>query len=266
VSERFSRVPIWVTRLRLPLLTLLVLIALCCYANREGKCFPSMKSIADRVGIPRKKVPAHIKTLVEQGVISVTPSRSRRSNRYLIHYKDPMDESAECSAPGDSESPEEGRAEALNVPSSGARTAQETNQPNERTSIAGKSAGWTGGQNQKALLQEAFISWNRVAKECGLQVVDSPSLRLCIDLQKCLAGFGGLASWDAALDEVRRTPFLRGHGKNGWQVTLGWLIKPGNLTKVVSGQYRPNEGSRRGLLAEFANRLVANMSASRADE
>jgi hypothetical protein len=271
VSERFSRVPTWVARLRLPLTTVLVLIALGCYANRGGKCFPSMESIADRVGIPRKKVPAHIRRLVERGLISVTPpSPGRRSNRYVIHYQDPLDDSTERpeSSPGDSMSPGEDRAVALNVPPSGDRTAQESNQPSEQTDVAGKSADWTGGQNPKSVVQEALFSWNRVAKDCGLQVVDYPSVRLCIELQKCLAACGGLTAWDSALERVRASQFLQGRTKKAsWQVTLGWLVKPGNFAKVIGDKYTSHERScRSSSLAEIVNHQVAKMAGRRSDE
>ena len=50
-----------------------------------------------------------------------------------------------------------------------------------------------------------------------------------------------------AISQIPKSSFLRGQNKNGWTITLDWLVKPNNFCKVLEGQYLDNkqESSRR---------------------
>ena len=40
-----------------------------------------------------------------------------------------------------------------------------------------------------------------------------------------------------AIDNVRKSKFLQGKNKRGWQITFDWMIKPDNFVKVIEGNY-----------------------------
>ena len=40
-----------------------------------------------------------------------------------------------------------------------------------------------------------------------------------------------------AIENIRKSQFLRGQNKNGWVITFDWLIKPSNFQKVLEGNY-----------------------------
>ena len=52
-----------------------------------------------------------------------------------------------------------------------------------------------------------------------------------------------------AIENVRKSSFLMGGGKNGWTATFDWFIKPNNFPKVLDGNYidtdKPNKNSGR---------------------
>ena len=45
-----------------------------------------------------------------------------------------------------------------------------------------------------------------------------------------------------AIENVKKSSFLRGQGKNNWTITFDWLIKPNNFTKVLEGNYADKSG------------------------
>ena len=53
----------------------------------------------------------------------------------------------------------------------------------------------------------------------------------------------GEASLQKALRMVAESPFLLGKssGSSGWVISFGWLLKPGNLKKVLDNKYRNRE-------------------------
>lgn len=44
-----------------------------------------------------------------------------------------------------------------------------------------------------------------------------------------------------AIEEVRKSSFLKGQSKNGWTADFDWVIKPNNFQKVLEGRYRDKE-------------------------
>ena len=47
----------------------------------------------------------------------------------------------------------------------------------------------------------------------------------------------GLAEVLRAIDNVRRSKFLMGDNKKGWQITFDWFLRPNNFPKVLDGNY-----------------------------
>lgn len=58
--------------------------------------------------------------------------------------------------------------------------------------------------------------------------------------------YGTEAVVDAVM-RIKKSSFLRGQNKNGWTITLDWLVKPNNFTKVKEGQYDDSPSSRQSL-------------------
>ena len=46
-----------------------------------------------------------------------------------------------------------------------------------------------------------------------------------------------LTQWQAFCTRVAKTPFLRGHGPNGWKADLKWCLSPLNLQSILQGRY-----------------------------
>ena len=40
-----------------------------------------------------------------------------------------------------------------------------------------------------------------------------------------------------AIENIEKSPFLKGQNKNGWMITFDWLIRPNNFPKVLEGNY-----------------------------
>lgn len=40
-----------------------------------------------------------------------------------------------------------------------------------------------------------------------------------------------------AIENIKKSPFLLGDNKKGWQITFDWFVKPNNFTKVLEGNY-----------------------------
>lgn len=47
-----------------------------------------------------------------------------------------------------------------------------------------------------------------------------------------------------AIENVRKSEFLRGQNKNGWTATFDWFIKPSNFQKVLEGNYNKEKKSQ----------------------
>ena len=47
----------------------------------------------------------------------------------------------------------------------------------------------------------------------------------------------GAADVIKAIDNIRRSDFLKGNNKNNWMITFDWFVKPNNFPKVLDGNY-----------------------------
>lgn len=48
-----------------------------------------------------------------------------------------------------------------------------------------------------------------------------------------------------AIEKVRKSKFLMGDNRNGWQATFDWFIRPNNFAKVLSGNYDDKDQQER---------------------
>jgi hypothetical protein len=230
MTDRFSRMPVWIARHRLTPNEYRTLTGICSFVDPQGLCWPSLDKLAEITGLPRKKLPAFTKGLVKKGVISIVRSHGKSSNRYTVHYEEPATRN------GLGASPEAGQIGRDSVPAAGAQTDQESNQPIEQTKGRREPAVVLEGPNA-AVQMEAIEQWNEFARANGLKLVTSLNPKICARLQVCLAKNGVLVGWEACLREIARSPFLLGQ-RTTFTVTFEWLIKPDNFSKVARGRYR----------------------------
>jgi hypothetical protein len=66
----------------------------------------------------------------------------------------------------------------------------------------------------------------------------------------------GVEGWQAALDAFNNCGFLQGINDRGWTLTLDWLLKPANFTKVIEGNYARNTSRTQPSLVEFGLDVV----------
>ena len=50
-----------------------------------------------------------------------------------------------------------------------------------------------------------------------------------------------LKRWEAFCERVKNTPFLTGQGPNGWWISLDWLLREGNILKVLERNFDSSE-------------------------
>lgn len=48
-----------------------------------------------------------------------------------------------------------------------------------------------------------------------------------------------------AIENVRKSSFLMGGGKNGWTATFDWFVKPNNFPKVLDGNYNDQKEQKK---------------------
>ena len=65
----------------------IVIIALCRYANKEGKCWPSQKAIAEYAGLGLTATKSALKSLQSKGYISITQRRSEKGDLTSCMYQ-----------------------------------------------------------------------------------------------------------------------------------------------------------------------------------
>lgn len=49
--------------------------------------------------------------------------------------------------------------------------------------------------------------------------------------------------WKKAIGVIEKSNFLMGKNDRGWRANFDWLIAPGNVEKLLEGQYEANKGS-----------------------
>ena len=59
-----------------------------------------------------------------------------------------------------------------------------------------------------------------------------------------------IAWWRGYFETVRGSPFLTGQNNRGWRADIGWLVKPGNMAKVLEGAYRQNAVAMEGVMPQ----------------
>ncbi len=83
-------------------------------------------------------------------------------------------------------------------------------------------------------VQQVFDTWNTIV---GISVARELTTARTTAIKARLAEPFFREHWLQAIDRVRRSPFCQGAGERGWVACLDWFIKPGNVAKLLEGQY-----------------------------
>lgn len=122
-------------------------------------------------------------------------------------------------------------------------------------------------------VDEAVRLWNEMAGANGLPRIKAVSPKRHTSMKKILRAHG-MAVWRDALRRVAASSFLCGTQKgyrhidteNPWQAGFDWLVKPGNLAKVIEGNYREDRrpagsDARRGEDERMQERIAGDREA-----
>lgn len=210
--------------------------------RRKGYAWPSLATMAEAVGCDEKTIRIAIGKLKSNGYLKSTRSGKGRTNRYALEWAPVPDQEASRVGMGaQSTLPLTGHFadhDRASVPGmSGHQCPIHSNhliEPSEKMHTP---------RTSPDDLEQAVRLWNEVAARCPLPECQVLSAKRRKKLGARLAGdLGGLDGWRDMLAKIEASPFLLGAGKGGWRVTLDWVLEPGNLTKLMEGNYADRSG------------------------
>jgi hypothetical protein len=253
MTKRFARVPIAAARAKgLGEHGLRVYIALCSFADKNWRCFPSLQTIADTAKIDRRHVPAALTKNENHQLIARSRTGRGRSTVYTIlhpevtHHDvsdvsrgDVTAKEARDTPPRDRVTRHDVSEGAESVTPRRALTDQEIEQTNEQTTLLPPD-----GNGESSEIDLAFRAWNDMATETGLPTVRKLTKPLRSSLNARLAEIGGVSVWQGTIERIRQSEFLCGGSQSGWRCSLQWLVKPSNFEKVAGGNYDNRSGGR----------------------
>lgn len=89
---------------------------------------------------------------------------------------------------------------------------------------------------EKLPVKLAFNNWNIAAKTHGLPVAKA----LTPDRKKKIRARlkeHGIKGWNAALETIEKSEFLRGENDRAWRANLDFLCQPNSFNKLIEGMY-----------------------------
>lgn len=209
------------------------------YFNRERfqqtghlVAWPGYQRLAQDIGRSMRGTIAAVGDLIERKHLAVPPSTlGGRGRANELHALIKGEASVTVSAPLKGEVEQQKTVKPAS-PHSDSKTLIEREgayAPSVREPPPGSSSKVSG-------LSEAIGAWNCIANELGLAPVKNFTKRRRIRLKACLK-LVGIDGWRQALDQIRRAPFLTGHGERGWRITFDWMIDETNFARTTEGSY-----------------------------
>jgi len=86
-----------------------------------------------------------------------------------------------------------------------------------------------------------FDSYNSLAYDMGLPVVQVRSDKRKKALRERLKECGGIDGWTACLEKVRASKFLTGDNKNAWKADFDFITTKSKFAKIMEGSYDNTE-------------------------
>lgn len=105
--------------------------------------------------------------------------------------------------------------------------------------------------------QEAFDKWNILASGIGLPVATRLTEARKAKLKARLRDCGGISGWDAALEKVKSSQFLRGENDRGWKADIDFLLQESSFTKLMEGSYDAKFGGGKPKLTDLERALFS---------
>lgn len=109
----------------------------------------------------------------------------------------------------------------------------------EKTNTTSKEVDVIASANDpppKYPIQKAFDNWNIAAKAWGLPVAKT----LTNDRKKKIRARlveHGIEGWNAALETIEGSEFLRGTNERAWRCNLDFMCQPTSFNKLIEGMY-----------------------------
>lgn len=95
-----------------------------------------------------------------------------------------------------------------------------------------------------AEIADAVGAWNRLADEAGL-----PKVRMLTEarrqaVRRRLVEAGGIEGWETAMDQIRRSGFLRGENDRGWRADFDFVLQAKSFARLIEGAYADQPGAK----------------------
>lgn len=103
-------------------------------------------------------------------------------------------------------------------------------------------------------VRRVIEEWNKL-QEVGINPIRDikPSSKRCQLLKGRIREYG-IDEVLNAINNVRKSDFLRGENSRGWMITFDWFVKPNNFMKVLEGNY--NKEKRNGTVKAKVEPLI----------
>jgi hypothetical protein len=111
-------------------------------------------------------------------------------------------------------------------------------------------------------IQMAFSAFNRAAELAGIPVAQHLTETRKKKFKQRLRECGGLAGWNAALEKLSASAFMRGNNDRGWRADLDFILQEKSFTRLLEGFYdnQPTKGKQHGKsIAEQGRELVDSL-------
>ena len=117
-------------------------------------------------------------------------------------------------------------------------------------------------------LEIALKAWNTLAGEIDLPLAQRLTKPRRTALAARLEECGGLLGWEAALEKVRSSSFLRGQNDRSWRADFDFVLQAKSFTKLMEGGYDRASGTSsnagRGGISDEVGSAVAGALARKA--
>lgn len=199
---------------------------LCSYAGAGVEAYPSVEFMCDKLHISRNRFYKHMNLLVGAGVVEKKSIRGKdgvfSSNRYLLvpncqNIQNPCMENSYM---------------------------ENSYTENEATII--NSFKINNFNNNR----DARVNYQQIADMYNNTCVSFPRLnKLSESRKKAIKArlkTYGLEDFQKLFEMAEASGFLKGQNDRNWSATFDWLIKDGNMAKVLDGNYQDKEQEKEG--------------------
>lgn len=202
----------------------------------RGSFITSMVKLADRWEVNRETVKRYLDLLQNEGMITYTSS-NRRTLINVVNYEvfqrvDDEDPATEPAADPTAEPTPDPATEPAADPAQHKKIkeGQEGKKVKKSSTVSKETVCSTD-------VQRIVEAWNALGLSKVKKIV--PGTNRDTLLRARLKDYG-VDDVLEAIENIKKSTFLRGGGEKGWVITFDWLIKPNKFPKVLGGDYTDN--------------------------